>query len=98
VGRWAVTRYGWQDVMSLTIAGWERFAGLPQEQRFVWPLPDALAAVPGLLKDLAGEHEAWKAQRLQAERAAALAGVVEETLEPYRAYRETVEATGRVSA
>lgn len=101
MGRWAVTRYGWQDVMSLTVAGWERLAQVPQEQRFTWPLPDVLASVPALLTELAGEHEAWKARRQQAERAAALAGAVEdtlETLEPYLAYRETVEATGRVSA
>ena len=101
MGRWAVTRYGWQDVMALTAAGWDRFADLPQEQRFTWPLPDVLHAVPGLLAELAQEHEAWKVRRQQAERAAALAGAVEdtlETLEPYLAYRETVEATGRVSA
>jgi len=95
MGRWAVTRYGWQDVMAWTGDGWQRFTGLPDDQRFIWPIAAVLDAVPGLLAALDAEHAAWKLQRHQAERAAALAGVVEETLEPYRAYRETVEATGQ---
>jgi hypothetical protein len=95
MGRWAVTRYGWQDVMAWTASGWQRCAATPDDQRFVWPLRHVLDTVPGLLAALDAERATWKLRRLQAERAAALAGVVEEVVEPYRAYGETLAATGQ---
>ena len=84
MGRWAVTRYGWVEVVTLTAAGWERFAGLPQDQRFVWTVEAALLAIPDLLAEMEAEHGAWLEQRRQAERARQLAQVAEELLEPAR--------------
>lgn len=91
--RWAVTRFGWEEVKALTPAGWGRVTEFTDEQRFIWSISEALDAVPGLLEALAQDHAEWQRRRRDAERAASLAQVVEETLEPYRAYRETVEAT-----
>ena len=92
MGRWAVTRYGWVEVCALTADGWQRFADLSLDQRFVWPLPTVLDAIPGLLASLDADHREWKQRREQAKRAAALAEVVEEQLQPVRRFVSMMKA------
>jgi hypothetical protein len=88
MGRWAVSRFGWQEPKTWDgDKGWLRAADVPVEEQFRWPVADALAAVPGLLKAEAEAHARWERERqqqllqkAQAERAGQLAEVVEEYL------------------
>lgn len=84
MGRWAVTRYGWVEVVALTAQGWEPYRDVPQDHRFVWTVEAALLAIPDLLAVLEAEHAAWQEQYRQAERARQFAQVAEELLEPVR--------------
>lgn len=95
MGGWSVTRFGWQQPMTLGVDGWVPQLEVPMGDQFLWSVGEALERVPGLLELERLAHAAWQRQHHEDERAAQLAVVVDELLEPVR---EAVKAESAVAS
>ena len=84
MGHWAVLRYGWQQPMVLGVDGWLPVLEVELRDQYRWTVGEALERVPALLAAEAEAHAAWQKQHDQARRAARLAEVVEEFIDPIR--------------
>lgn len=84
IGGWSITRFGWQQPMTLGADGWVPQLEVARVKQYRWTVSEALERAPGLLEAERLAHAAWQQQHERARRAGDFAAVVDELLEPIR--------------